>query len=96
MLLSIVNPSTSVHVPLFIALAEVQSALGKTGEAIESYKAISKYMGYEKEGLIALAELYQETGDTKAAIQTLQEAIMYFPPGDQTIRNWIMRLESRR
>jgi 4-amino-4-deoxy-L-arabinose transferase-like glycosyltransferase/TolA-binding protein len=94
MLKSVVDPTAAVHVPAYIALAEVQRDLGKTDEAIESFKMISKYAGYEKEGLVKLAELYQKTGDIDAAIETLQQAIVYFPPGDQTVRNWIKELES--
>jgi tetratricopeptide (TPR) repeat protein len=96
MLKSVVDPTAAVHVPAFIALAEVQRGLGKTADAIESYKMISRYAGYEKEGLVALAELYQETGDIDAAIETLERAIVYFPPGDQTVRNWIRQLESMK
>jgi 4-amino-4-deoxy-L-arabinose transferase-like glycosyltransferase len=94
MLLTVVDPTQAVHVPAFISLAEVQRGLGKTEAAIESYKMISKYAGYEKEGLVALAELYQETGDIDAAIRTLNDAAVYFPPGDRTIRDWIRRLET--
>jgi tetratricopeptide (TPR) repeat protein len=96
MLLSVVDPTKAVHVPAFVSLAEVQHSLGKTEEAIESYRMISKYAGYEKEGLVKLAELYQETGDIDAAIRTLNEATVYFPPGDRTIRDWIRRLETMR
>ena len=96
MLLSVVDPTQAVHVPAFISLAEVQRSLGKTEAAIESYKMISRYGGYEKQGLVALAELYQETGDIEAAIRTLNDAAVYFPPGDRTIRDWIRRLETMR
>jgi tetratricopeptide (TPR) repeat protein len=94
MLQSVVDPTAAVHVPSFLALAEVQRALGKTAEAIESYKMISRYAGYEREALVALAELYQAQGDIDAAIETLREAAVSFPPGDRTVRDWIRRLEA--
>jgi tetratricopeptide (TPR) repeat protein len=96
MLRSVVDPTSSVYPPAYIALAEVQRNLGKTQEAIRSYQDISKYLGYEKDALVALAELYQDTGDIQAAIETLRRAANYFPPGDPTIRNWINRLQSQR
>jgi tetratricopeptide (TPR) repeat protein len=96
MLRSVVDPTSSVFPPAYIALAEIQRSLGKTQEAIASYSDISKYTGYEKDALVALAELYQETGNVDAALQTLRRAANYFPLGDPTIRNWITRLQSQR
>lgn len=95
-LLSIVDPTTAGSPQAYIALAEVQRDLGKTREAIENYKIVSKFMGYQKDGLVALAELYQESGDIDAAIQALQEAANYFPPGDVTVRKWIQQLRSMK
>ena len=96
MLRSVVDPTTAVHVPAYIALAEVQRDLGKISEAIESYKEISRFLGYEKDALVALAGLYQDTGDIDAAIETLRQAANYFAPGDPTIRTWILNLQSQR
>lgn len=96
MLKSVVDPSAQVYVPSYIALAEVQYKLGKISEAIESYTAISKFTGYEKDAFLALAELYQGIGDIDAAIQSLRQAAYYLPPGDPTVDNWIARLQSMR
>lgn len=96
MLRAIVEPATTVHVPAYLALADVQRRLGKTEEAIKSYTDISRFMGYERDALVALAELYQETGNIDAALQTLEKATFYFPPNDPTLRNWIAQLRSRR
>ncbi len=96
MLLSIVDPTATVHVPAYVALADIQRRLGKTAEAIESYNKITQFYGYERDAYVALAELYQESGDTESAIRTLERAAAYFPQGDPTIRNWIANLRSRR
>jgi tetratricopeptide (TPR) repeat protein len=96
MLEGVVDASTQVYVPAYIALAEVQYKLGKSREAIESYKAISRFTGYEKDAFLALAELYQSIGDIDAAIQSLRQAAYYLPPGDPTVDNWIARLQSMR
>ena len=93
---SIVDPTTTVHVPAYIALAEVQRGLGKINEAIESYKEISRFLGYEKDALVSLAGLYQNVGDIDAAIETVRQAANYFPPGDPMIRTWIQNLQSQR
>lgn len=93
---TIVDPSRAVYVPAYVALAEVQRTLGKIDEAIVSYTNIAKFSGFERDALIALAELYQQKGDIPSAITTLQTASNYFPPGDPTIRDWLLRLQSQR
>jgi tetratricopeptide (TPR) repeat protein len=96
MLLSIVGSAASVHVPAYVALAEVQRQLGKTSEAIASYTHISRFAGYERDAYVALAELYQESGDIDSAIRALEKAVVYFPPNEPAIRNWLRNLRSLR
>jgi tetratricopeptide (TPR) repeat protein len=96
MLESAIDPAGPLHVPSYLALADIKRQLGKTNEAIEMYEKASQYAGFAKESLTALAELYQETGNIDAALDTLQRAMNYYPPGDPTIRGWISRLQSQR
>lgn len=96
MLLSITSSGASVHVPAYIALAEIQRQLGKTGEAIATYNKVTRYAGYESEAYVALAELYQASGDIDSAIRTLEKAVVYFPPNDPSIRNWLNDLKRQR
>lgn len=92
MLDAVVDPTQAVYPDAYVALAEVQHALGKTDEAIESYTNISRFAGYEKKALLALAQLYEEKGDLAAALRALETARNYFTPGDPTINTMINRL----
>lgn len=94
MLTKIVDPSTNVYPPAYMALAQVQRAEGKIDAAIKSYTDISHFSGYERQALLALAELYQQKGDIQSAISTLMKAQNYFQPGDPTIPNMINRLRA--
>jgi len=96
MLLSLTQTSTAAYAPAYIALGQIQRQLGKMSEAIASFTAASRLPGYEKEALIALAEMYQETGEIDSAIRVLERAAVYFPPNDTTVRSWIARLQNMR
>lgn len=96
MLKEIVNPNGPVYPPALIALADVQRALGKTDDAIASYTVVAKLMGYQRQGYLALVELYQEKGDTKAALAALDQAALYSPPNDPAIESLAGALRSRR
>jgi TolA-binding protein len=70
--------------------------MGDIDAAIESFKAVSKYTGYEKDALMRLAEMYRRKGDIDAAIETLQIARNYFPPGDVTVPQLIRQLQTQQ
>ncbi|MCH7549197.1 MAG: tetratricopeptide repeat protein [Candidatus Krumholzibacteriota bacterium] len=92
----IVDPTHDVYPPAWIALAEVQVATGQLQEAIESYRGISRFIGYEKDALYSLAEIYQRIGDYDSALSALQEARKYVPVGDPSLEALINRVRSRR
>lgn len=96
MLDAIVDPSQSVYPPAYMALGEVQFAMGDIDAAIRSFQDVSRFAGYEKDALMRLAEMYRRKGDIDAAIATLQRARNYFPPGDVTIPNLIQSLRAQR
>jgi tetratricopeptide (TPR) repeat protein len=96
MLEAIIDPTQSVYPPAYMALGEVQFAMGDIDAAIESFKAVSKYTGYEKDALMRLAEMYRRKGDIDAAIETLQIARNYFPPGDVTVPQLIRQLQTQQ
>jgi tetratricopeptide (TPR) repeat protein len=96
MLISVTNSSGNVHVPAYVALAEIQRGMGKIDEAIGTYGVVTRFYGFERDAYVALAEIYQEAGDIDSAIRTLEKAVPYFPPGDATIRGWINRLRNLR
>jgi tetratricopeptide (TPR) repeat protein len=96
MLEPIVNPTQSVYPPAYMALGEVQFAMGDIDQAIESFTDVSRYPGYEREALMRLAEMYRQKGDIDAAIATLETARNYFPPTDTTVPNMINALRSQR
>ena len=89
-------PGAPMHVPSYLALADIKRQIGKTAEAIAAYELASKYAGHGKRSLTALAELYEKIGDIDAAIETLRRAARYYPPSDPTVPNWINRLQSQR
>jgi tetratricopeptide (TPR) repeat protein len=95
MLLQVVDPSGPVYPPAYMALALAQRGLGKLADAVESYKDISKFSGYEKDALLSLAEIYTETRNYAAAIETLLLAQNYMPTNDQTIPQMIRQLRAR-
>lgn len=96
MLSSAIQASTAIYAPAYLALGEIQRRMGKTAEAVASYTAVSQLPGYERDALVALAELYQEAGDIDSAIRVLQRAAVYYPPDDSTIRMWLARLQNMR
>lgn len=95
MLEAIVDPSQAVYPPAYMALGEVQYAMGKIDQAIESFTNVARYAGYEKDALIRLAEMYRQKGDIDAAINALQTARNYAGPTDQTITNLINQLRGQ-
>ncbi len=96
MLHQIVNPTGTVYPPAYIALADVQRALGKIDESIASYTNITHLNGYERQAYMALVELYQLKGDTNAAIRALDQAAMYSQPNDPTIQSLMGALRARQ
>lgn len=96
MLNQIVDPKRAVYPPAYIALAEVQRAQGKIDAAIESYTHIAKLMGYQRQGFLALVELYRQKGDTASALEALDQAATYSPPNDPTIQGLFGALRSGR
>ncbi len=96
MLNQIVDPSRAVYPPAYIALAEVQRAQGKIDDAIASYTHIAKLLGYQRQGYLALVELYQQKGDVKSALAALDQAAIYSPPNDPTIQGLFAALRSGR
>ncbi len=86
MLNEIVDPTRAVYPPAFLALAEIQRSTGNIDAAIESYTHIAQLLGYERQGYIALAELYSRKGDKAAALQALEQAAFHSPPNDPTIQ----------
>ncbi len=96
MLKQIVDPTTAVYPPAYIALAEIQRANGKIDAAIESYSHIAKLTGYERQGYVALAELYHRKGDRSAALQAIDRAAMFSPPNDPTIQALSAAIRSGR
>ena len=96
MLLQIIDPTGPVYPPAYIALAEVQRALGKIDAAIESYSNIAKLLGYQRQGYLALVDLYRQKGDTKSALKALDQAALYSPPNDPTIQGLFSALQTRR
>jgi tetratricopeptide (TPR) repeat protein len=95
MLNEIVDPSHAVYAPAYVALAEVQRAQGKIDEAIQSYSHIAQLTGYERQGYVALAELYHQKGDTHAARQAVEQAQIYSPPDDPTIRGLLATIRAQ-
>jgi tetratricopeptide (TPR) repeat protein len=89
MLRELVDPRYAVYPPSYLALAEIQRAQGKIDEAIESYSRIATLLGYERQGYIALAELYRQKGDQAAALKAATQAALHSPPDDPTIRTLI-------
>jgi tetratricopeptide (TPR) repeat protein len=96
MLEAIVDPTKAVYPPAYMALGEVQFAMGKIDQAIESFTDVSRYAGYEKDALLRLAEMYRQKGDIDAAIRALQTARNYVGPTDQTINTLINQLQGQR
>jgi tetratricopeptide (TPR) repeat protein len=96
MLKQIIDPTRPVYPPAYIALAETQRALGKIDAAIESYTNIARLMGYQRQGYLALVDLYRQKGDTKNALKALDQAALYSPPNDPTIQGLFGSLQSRR
>jgi len=96
MLKQIVNPTGSVYPPAYIALADVQRALGKIDDAIASYTNIARLLGYERQANLALVELYQQKGDVKSALKALDRAALYSPPNDPTIQGLFASLRARQ
>jgi tetratricopeptide (TPR) repeat protein len=86
MLNEIVDPNRAVYPPAYIALAEIQRATGNIDAAIDSYTHIARLLGYERQGYIALAELYSRKGDRAAALQALDQASYHSPPNDPMIQ----------
>jgi tetratricopeptide (TPR) repeat protein len=93
---TVVDLSRDVYPPAWIALAEVQRATGRIDEAIESYRGISHFVGYEKDALLVLAELYQQTRDYDSALEVLQQARNYVPVGDPALEALINRIRAQR
>lgn len=87
MLEQIIDPAGPVYPPAYIALADVQRALGKLDEAIASYTQIAKLMGYQRQANLALVELYRQKGDTRSARAALDQATLYSPPNDPAIES---------
>jgi predicted negative regulator of RcsB-dependent stress response len=96
MLHQIVDPRRAVYPPAYIALAEVQRAQGKIDEAIASYSHIAQLVGYQRQGYMALVELYRQKGDVVAALKALDQAALYSPPNDPAIRELAGALRSGR
>ena len=96
MLLQIIDPTRPVYPPAYIALAEVQRALGKVDAAIQSYTNIAKLMGYQRQGYLALVDLYRQKGDTQSALKALDQAALYSPPNDPAIQGLFGSLNARR
>jgi 4-amino-4-deoxy-L-arabinose transferase-like glycosyltransferase len=96
MLHEIVDPRRSVYPPAYVALAEAQRAQGKIDEAIVSYSHIARFIGYERQGNMALVELYRQTGDTASALKALDQAALYSPPNDPGISELRSALRSGR
>jgi tetratricopeptide (TPR) repeat protein len=94
MLEPVVDPTQSVYPPAYLALADIQRATGRIDAAIESYTQIARYTGYERDALMALAQLYIEKGDKDNAMHTLETAQNYFPPGDLTVQRLMQSLRS--
>lgn len=95
MLESVVDPTRDVYPPAYIALAEVQRALGKVDAAIKSFTDITRFLGYERDAYIALIELYQSQGNIDAARRALADARPYFPPGDPMYQNLVNMLSAQ-
>jgi tetratricopeptide (TPR) repeat protein len=96
MLNQIVDPRHAVYPPAYIALAEVQRAQGKIDQAIASYTNIARFIGHERQGYMALVELYQHKGDTASALKALDQAALYSPPNDPGISELRSALRSGR
>ncbi len=96
MLKQIVNPTGSVYPPAYIALADVQRALGKIDDAIASYSNIARLNGYERQAYLTLVELYQQKGDTRSALKALDQAALYSPPNDPNIQALMSSLRARQ
>jgi 4-amino-4-deoxy-L-arabinose transferase-like glycosyltransferase len=96
MLNQIVDPRHAVYPPAYVALAEVQRAQGKIDEAIVSYSHIARFIGYERQGYMALVELYREKGDNASALKALDQAALFSPPNDPAIRELAGALRSGR
>jgi len=96
LLADLVDPTGETYPPAWITLAEVQYATGRTEEAIESYKGIARFPGYEKDAYMALAEIYQQMGDIDNALDALSKVQRYVPPGDPTVQALINQLRSQR
>lgn len=96
MLKEIVDPSHAVYPPSYVALAEVQRAQGKIDDAIRSYTDIARFTGYEREGYVALAELYTKKGDMAAALQAVQKAQTFSSPNDPTLQGLLATIRARQ
>ncbi|HEU4366287.1 MAG TPA: glycosyltransferase family 39 protein [Candidatus Krumholzibacteria bacterium] len=96
MLAQIVDPTRAVYAPSYVALAEIQRAAGKIDAAIRSYTHIAQLTGYERQGLIALAELHGQKGDIKSALAAIEKARMFSPPNDPTLETLSASLRSGR
>lgn len=95
MLEQIINPTGTVYPPAYIALAEVQRAQGKIDAAIASYTNIARLIGYQRQGYLALVELYRQKGDTPSALKALDQAALYSPPNDPTVEGLMGSLRAR-
>ncbi len=96
MLKQIINPTGTVYPPAYIALAEVQRAQGKIDDAIASYTNIARLIGYQRQGYLALVELYRQKGDTQSALKALDQAALYSPPNDPTVEGLMGSLRARQ
>jgi tetratricopeptide (TPR) repeat protein len=92
----LVDPRHAVYGPSYVALAEVQRAQGKLDEAIASYTHIARLAGFERQGYMALAELYQQKGDYDAALKAAQQAAFHSPPNDSAVQGLIAAIRARR
>ncbi len=95
MLNEIVDPSKAVYAPAYVVLAEVQRAQGRIDDAIKSYTHIAQLTGYERQGYMALAELYHQKGDNNAALKAVEQAQIYSPPDDAAIRGLLATIRAR-
>ncbi|MCI0452807.1 MAG: hypothetical protein L0Z51_10535 [Candidatus Latescibacteria bacterium] len=57
---------------------------------------IAQLLGYQRQGYLALVELYQQKGDVKSALAALDKAATYSPPNDPTIQGLFAALRSGR
>ncbi|MCK5619856.1 MAG: tetratricopeptide repeat protein, partial [Candidatus Krumholzibacteria bacterium] len=95
-LASITTPQTPVYVPAYQLLADIQRTTGKLDAAINSYMVILRQPGNEKEALLALSEVYVAKGQPAKAVETLERARPYFPPGDPTVDRRLSAIQNPR